>query len=148
MSDEKKYFFTMVPADRVMQHWRVVAPILEPAVDRSHGRWTMDHLLAAICLGHHALWVTYTESGEIKGAMTTQVIDYPATRIVAIQFLGGTDFEKWVDGICDLAEKYAADVGASGLETAGRFGFWKYFKKRGYARSWIMYECATQRKQL
>lgn len=137
---ETKYRFTLIPVDQCVVVWKDVRDLLEPAVERSHGRWTMEYLLAALCTGQQNLWVAYDEEGYIRGVLTTQIVFYPGSKYLAVQFLGGTDFSEWKDGILSLVERYAGDCGCNGVETVARFGFWPFIKERGYKRSYVTYE--------
>jgi hypothetical protein len=137
---KEKYKFVLVPTDHCVAIWNSVRDLLEPAVERSHGRWTMEHLLAALCTGHQSLWVGYDSEGYLRIAMTTQIVTYPGTKLVSIHFLGGTGFDDWGDDVLALMERYAGDCGCDGVEAVARFGFWPLCKSRGYDRSYVTYE--------
>ena len=50
---------TAIPSDLVFEVWKAAAPLLYPAVERSHGRWTMQTLLIALKEGKQQLWIVY-----------------------------------------------------------------------------------------
>lgn len=141
VTDSKtEYTFTLVPTGHVPYLWATAADLLRPAVERSHGRWTMDNLFSALYAGHQQLWVGYIEKDDIKFAITTEVADYPNARYLAIHFLGGTDFNSWSDDMLAMLERFAKDQSCCGVEAVARFGFWPLFKRRGYQRSYVTYE--------
>ena len=137
---ESKYRFTLIPVDQCVMVWNDVRGLLAPAVERSSGRWTTEHLLAALCTGNQSLWVAYDDEGYIRAAMTTQIVFYPGIKMLAIQFLGGDGFDEWNDGILSLVERYATDCGCKGVEAVARFGFWPFLKRRKYSRSHVTYD--------
>jgi hypothetical protein len=135
-----------VPAEYIPLEWINVYKLLQPAVERSGGRWTMDSLLLALCVGDQVLWVSRDENKVIASALTTQIVNYPNKRILAFQFLGGKGFDKWSDNMLSRMEQYAKDTDCDGMEAVGRFGFWPFFKKRGYERAYCTYQKMFQRK--
>ena len=48
-----------IPSDEVASLWKHVKEMLYPAVERSHGRWTMQTLLIALKEGKQQLWVVF-----------------------------------------------------------------------------------------
>ena len=61
---------TLVPPEHVFQVWPDIRGYLEPAVETSHGRWTLEHLLAVLYSGRSQLWIAFDDEG-IWGALTT-----------------------------------------------------------------------------
>jgi len=144
---EHKFVFTVIPPEGCPSVWPIVHDMLLPAVERADGRWTMRHLLGALCLGHQTLWVAYDNQRKIVSALTTQIVSYPNCKMLAFQFLGGMDFDQWSDDMLLLLERYATGAGCDGIEAIARFGFWPMFKRHGYARSYVTYEkLFTKRK--
>ena len=136
----EKYTFTIVPASQVPYMWSDVSKLLAPAVKRSNGRWTLDSVFGALYAGHQQLWVGYVKATDIEIAFTTEVVDYPNARYLAIHFLGGTKLDKWFNHMLDLAERFARDHSCCGVEAPARFGFWPFVKQRGYKRAYVTYE--------
>ena len=141
---EKKYTFTLIPPAVIPTQWDKVSKLLEPAVEHSHGRWSMPALFDALYTERQQLWLGYTDPDEIKFALTTEIANYPCTKLLAIQFLGGDDYSEWSDDMTAMMERFAKDMGCSGVEAVARFGFWPMFKKRGYKRAYVTYELNFQ----
>lgn len=138
----------LVPTEFVPHEFPRVYDMLKPAVDRSGGRWTMKDLLQALCLGHQNLWIVRDDEGECQSALTVQVVDYPSSRMLAVQFLGGVGFDEWSDGMLEMLENFAYDSGCTGIEAVGRFGFWPFFKRHGYSKAFCTYQKDFPRTQI
>jgi len=100
----------------------------------------MPQLYESLLAGQQNLWLAYDNEGKISGAATTMIINYPNMKMLAIQFLGGTDFDNWGNDLFTQIEKFAKDCTCEGVEAYGRFGFWPFFQKRKYKRPFITYE--------
>lgn len=138
--EDAKYTCTAVPVEEISRIWHVVSPMLKPAIDRSHGRWSIEHLYHVLLIGGQTLWIAYDSAGKITGTMTTQIIKYPCNTMLAFQFLGGTDFDGWVAVLLPMVKCYARDNHCAGVEGTARFGFWPWLKEAGFNKSYAVYE--------
>jgi hypothetical protein len=93
----------LVPANFINSLWPDVREELMRAVDRSHGRWTIEALFSCIANGQQHLWVAFDSDKNIDGVGTTEIVVYPGKRMLAVQFLGGKNFNDWV---WDMLEKF------------------------------------------
>tara|TARA_R110000803_G_scaffold3216_1_gene10923 strand:- start:30400 stop:30858 length:459 start_codon:yes stop_codon:yes gene_type:complete len=131
----------MIPPEGIAAYWHNVRGMLSPAIDRSHGRWSLEHLYYILMTGQQQLWVAYNpEGGDILGTMTTQIVTYPHNKMLAFQFLGGAEFDDWFHELSDMTEKFARDNHCAGVEGTARFGFWPRLKSAGYDKSYAVYE--------
>jgi len=130
---------SLVPLEHASSAWNDVRDYLEPAVKRCNGRWTMEHLCAAVSMGGTQLWVAFDEE-KVWGALTTEVTYYPNKRILSMHFLGGEDFDKWYHLLLEQISRYAKDMGCHSIEGVARFGFWKYLQADGFEKSAAFYE--------
>ncbi|MHC4370303.1 MAG: hypothetical protein ACYSW8_22045 [Planctomycetota bacterium] len=130
---------SLVPVEHVSSVWNDVRDYLEPAVEITNGRWTMEHLCAAISMGRTQLWIAFDDE-EVKGAMTTELTSYPAKTVLAMHFLGGKDFDDWYSDMLRQITRYALDCGCQGIEGVARFGFWKWLQEDGFKKSSAFYE--------
>jgi len=131
---------TAVPNDSVLLIWKEVAPLLYPAVERSHGRWTMQTLLAALKEGRQQLWLIYENDQPVKGVATTEILSYPNRKMLAVQYLGGSGLDTWGLSFLSIIEDFAKAAGCSGIEATARKGFWKWFKERDYQDAYTVFE--------
>ena len=130
----------LIPPEQISFMWKKVREQLRPAVKRSQGRWTLEHLLVSLVTGQQHLWVVWDEAGESKGCVTTQIVNYPNSQMLAFQFLGGEDFDGWYPDMLKILEAFALDGGCDGVEGTARFGFWKWLEKDGFDKSYAVYE--------
>ena len=129
-----------IPAGKILEIWPAVSSMLHPAVERSHGRWTMPSLLSALKNGSQQLWIIYEENEPIKGVATTEILSYPNRKMLAVQYLGGNGLNTWGLAILDVFQKFAKATGCSGIEATARKGFWKWFKEHGYEDAYTVFE--------
>lgn len=130
---------TLVPPDHVFDIWPEIRGYLEPAVETSHGRWTMEHLLAVICNGRSQLWIAFDDEA-IWGALTTEITHYPAKRCLSMHFLGGVEFDKWYSDMLKQVSRFGKEMDCDGIEGTARFGFWKFLKQDGFEKCAAFYE--------
>ena len=130
---------SLVPLEHVSGAWNDVRHYLEPAIDRCNGRWTMEHLCAAVAMGNTQLWIAFDDE-KVWGALTTEITCYPAKRILSMHFIGGEDFDSWYGLLLSRITDYAKDMGCDGIEGVARFGFWKFLQADGFKKSSAFYE--------
>tara|TARA_R110002012_G_scaffold6783_3_gene32493 strand:- start:498 stop:950 length:453 start_codon:yes stop_codon:yes gene_type:complete len=131
---------TAIPSDLVFEVWKAAAPLLYPAVERSHGRWTMQTLLIALKEGKQQLWIVYEKDSPIKGVATTEILSYPNRKMLAVQYLGGNDLNTWGMSFLHIIEDFAKVMKCSGIEATARKGFWKWFKEDNYEDAYTVFE--------
>lgn len=130
---------TLVPPEHVFQVWPDIRGYLEPAVETSHGRWTLEHLLAVLCNGRSQLWIAFDDE-RIWGALTTEITNYPAKRCLSMHFLGGTEFDRWYSDMLKQISNFGKEMDCDGIEGTARFGFWKFLKQDGFEKCAAFYE--------
>jgi hypothetical protein len=136
----KKHTISLVPMDHCSKVWNQVRFYFSDAVDRSNGRWSLEHLLASFVSGHYQLWIAYDDEKTINGVLATQVVYYPCKTCLALHFLGGVDFDNWYDDLLKEITIFAKESGCDALEGVARKGFWKWFKNDGFVREATFYE--------
>ncbi len=137
---EANHTIALVPTTYLATLWPDVSEQLGKAIARSKGRWSMEMLFASILNGHQHLWVAFDENKEISGVGTTELVDYPNKRMLAIQFLGGDRFNERVWDMLDRFHDWARDNQCAGIEATARMGFWQWLKQDGFDRSYVVYE--------
>jgi hypothetical protein len=134
------YKVTAVSREHVRNIWKHAKPWLQPAVEMSGGRWTIDYILAALVLGEQTLWVVLDDDGKIVGAATTELVSYPEITSIAVHFLGGENFEDFWHDLFIAMRDLGISRGCKMIECNARFGFWKWFKKEGMHKTSAFYE--------
>ncbi len=136
---EHAYRINLIPAQFCVDVWPDIRGYLQPAVERSGGRWTMEHILSGLLLGQQGLWVI-KNNNTVAGVLTTEIVNYPAKKMLAIHFLGGEQIDAWYWVMSDALVQHAQRCGCAGIETSARAGFWKWFKQDGFVKSSVFYE--------
>ena len=137
---EITHTIALVPPNYIHSLWFDVRDHLGRAVERSNGRWNIESLYAAIASEHQHLWLAFDKDNQIDGAGTTEFVDYPCKRMLAVQFLGGSKFNDWCWDMMNRFNSWATDNGCQGIEVTGRAGFGKWLKQDGYQRAYTVYE--------
>tara|TARA_R100000908_G_C3732748_1_gene131591 strand:- start:410 stop:883 length:474 start_codon:yes stop_codon:yes gene_type:complete len=138
--DSVKHTISLVPMDHCSTIWNQVRVHFVESIERSNGRWSMEHLLAALVSGQYQLWIAYDEEKTINGVLATQVIQYPCRSNLAMHFCGGVDFDNWYVDLLAEISKFAKESNCSALEGVARKGFWKWFKEDGFSKETPFYE--------
>ena len=128
-----------VPAEYVKQVWPDVKDYLDGAAAYTHGRYEVEDILDSIIGYDHTLWIAFTEEG-IKGAVVTNIIDYPRKRMLCMSFCGGVELDEWKDPMLQLLQKWAYDNDCDGIEATARLGWGKIFKSDGHKPLWQTFE--------
>ncbi len=130
---------SLVPLEHAASAWNDVRDYLEPAVETANGRWTMEHLCAAVVMGNTQLWIACDDE-KVWGCLTTEVTQYPAKKVLSMHFLGGEEFDQWYNLLLEQITRYSLDMGCDGIEGVARFGFWKYLQADGFEKTSAFYE--------
>ena len=136
----------LIPPNYVHTLWDEVESHLAPAVARSHGRWDMQSLYEAMRNMEQNLWVAFNnEDNVIEGVGTTEFVFYPKKKMLAMQYLGGINFNSWVWDMHERFNSWAKDNKCDGIEGTARHGFWKWLEQDGFIRSYTTYEKEVSR---
>lgn len=135
------YSVSLIPLERCYAEWQNARVFLEPAIERSGGRWRNEYVFAALIMGRHQLWEIHDEEG-IVSAFTTEFCHYPEKKTLAIHFLGGKGMEDFYADLSETVTKYAREAGCDAIECNARSGFWTWFKHDGFDKVSVFYEKA------
>ena len=137
---EITHTITMVPPNYLNSLWPDVREQLARAIKRSHGRWNMEFLYASILNGNQQLWLSFDAENNIDGVGTTEILQYPEKRMIAVQFLGGDRVNDWVWDMLEKFKDFGRDNDCTGIEATARMGFWKWLEQDDFSRSYVVYE--------
>lgn len=127
-----------IPEENLTTIWPIVVPMLRPPVKMSGGRVTMATLFRGLVERRSQLWVAHQEDQKVMAAFVTRVAQYPARRLVTVDCVGGTGMELWVSEAQATFRRYAADMGCSGVELAGRIGWARVLAPYGWTRDFAV----------
>ena len=120
------------------RYFELARPYLERAINYSDGRYSPLAVFEDIKSGNQQLWVI-TE-GNIIGAATTKIVDYPERRTLFIQFMSGDDFSFWRGEGYERIAQYAKEKGCDSIEFFGRPGLKKHARELGFEATYTVFE--------
>jgi hypothetical protein len=118
--------------------WPEVVRMLEPSVETSKGKFTVDDIRAEIAEGALVLWVVVSDKVPVA-FYTTRLLEYPGRRAMAMDWLGGSGLLSWRDAALDEMEKHARANGCQHLEGYGRLAWGRVLKRRGWKPEYVAY---------
>ena len=90
------------------------------------------------------LWVAFENEDNYYGAVVTEVFQYPQMRALIMHFTGGKRLPKWKKPMLEVLQKFAKENDCDVIESYGRPGWAKVFKKDGYEQRFIFYELPVE----
>jgi len=105
-------------------------PWLEAALELSGGTHTLDDVVQAIIKGEMQFWPAP------KGCAVTEIVNYPRKKVLHI-FLAGGEMEQIID-MDDSAVEFAKMNGCTGMSIAGRRGWKRVLKDKGYVETFTV----------
>ena len=78
-------YVSLVPPAHIESAWPSLAPLLEPAVERSNDRWTMDHLFEWALRNEKQIWIVFDDKNIIHCVAVTQNVFYPSSKMLSIE---------------------------------------------------------------
>lgn len=113
--------------------------MLAKAVATAAGRMDTDDVLEYIKQGTYLLWLAAVE-GEVVAALTTRVIEYPKTRALVIDWIGGSKMKLWLPTAMQAMKDHAAVNNCQHLEGYGREAWMRWLAKDGWKPDYIAYK--------
>ena len=135
--------FSAVPKEALDIVWGDVKKLLEPAVETAKGKMTLKDVYEYIKKDIYSLWVVMEET-KIVAVVTTRVIQYPESRALALDFIGGKRMKHWLPKAQKVINKFARDNGCIRIESHGRPGWEKMWKEYGYKKRFVFYELPVE----
>lgn len=126
--------------------WPEVVRMLEPAVTRSNGRFTLPDVRDEILRGELVLWLVVQDSVP-KAFYTTRISDYPSRRALVIDWLGGADMDLWLDVAIGEMQSHARTNRCEHLEFCGRAGWKKVLVNRGWKPEYVAFRMELNDEQ-
>jgi hypothetical protein len=118
---------TIVPREHLYEVLPYITCFVKKASEWTLGRMSTADILGSMFNPAVTTWILFDDRNITYGYLTTQIIDYPQARHMAM-------LDECVDLVFDTFEQYARDSGCDGLEITGRPAWWKHIKDRGYAQ--------------
>jgi hypothetical protein len=130
---------SLVPSGHIDDVWPAVAGYIQNALKYTDGRYELEDVLDQLQHHGHLLWIAFDEE-RIKGAVVTQIMDYPRKRYLGCPFVTGDDFTSWKAPMFEMLQRFARDNDCVGLEATARLGWSRVFKNDGYEAMWQTFQ--------
>lgn len=124
-----------IPTEHVPAVWSAVEGYVDDALHHARGCYAAEDIYQQLLSGTHHLWIAF-EGTDIKGAVITQVVQYPRKRALNCYMAGGNDFASWKTPMMELLSKFAIDNSCECFEATGRPGWIRMFKNEGCEVVW------------
>jgi hypothetical protein len=137
---------TWVPTEHVEFVWPNIREFMMGAAEFTFGRFTAEDIKNELLRrqGEQQLWVAFEDKDNFYGAVVTEVYQYPQMRALIMHFTGGKQLPKWKTPMLKILQQFAADNECDAIESYGRPGWAKVFKKDGYEQRFIFYELPVE----
>lgn len=135
-----------VPTEVVPEIWDIVQEVLEKSIATSHGNFSPHDVLDHIMENYYMLWVA-TVDGKIVAAMTTRVMEYPNSRSLAVDWIGGSQMHKWLPMFQKMVVDHAKLNGCNQIEGYGRKAWVRWLGKYGYKPNYIAFRMEIENGQ-
>lgn len=124
------------------EHYDVIWPhihaYMEGAAKYTYGRFEAEDIKENLKTKEQQLWIAFND--YIKGAVVTEIIQYPRMRTLVMHFTGGKELQSWKQPMLNILQKYAKEKGCDVIESMGRSGWSKVFKDDGFKPRLTYYE--------
>ena len=137
---------TWVPTEHIEFVWPNIREYMIGAAEYTFGRFTAADIKSELLRkqGQQQLWVAFEDKDNFYGAVVTEVFQYPQMRALIMHFTGGKQLPKWKTPMLKILQQFAADNECDAIESYGRPGWAKVFKKEGYEQRFIFYELPVE----
>jgi len=105
-------------------------PWLEAAIERAGGTHTLSDVVQSVVEGKMQFWPAP------RGCAVTEIIKYPQKKVLHI-FLAGGDMDQILD-MDSSAVEFAKMNGCTGISIAGRRGWKRVLKNKGYEETFTV----------
>ena len=122
---------TVVPTEVLDVVWTQVKPMIEMAIKTTRPRYDINSVRYALDNGELLLWLVL-DGTEPVAALTTRIADYPHSRGLCLDWIGGKRMREWLPMAHDIMRKYAYDNDCTHLEGYGRKAWGRWLEKYGW----------------
>jgi len=124
------------------EHYDKVWPDIESymigAARYTHGRFKVEDIKHGLVKNNQQLWIAFNYN--IKGAVITEIIQYPQMQALIMHFTGGKELPSWKNEMLATLQSYARDKNCDIIESYGRRGWERIFKNDGFKSKFMFYE--------
>jgi len=133
--------FTPVPMRFLDFVWPTVEPLLKPATDISHEKYSVGDIYKGILDGTYVLWVVVDQDDTVLAAVTSRIVQYPGPRkAMILDWVGGSRMSEWMPSSHRVMVEYARENGCTHLEASGRAAWGRYMARYGWKPDHVAYK--------
>lgn len=126
----------------IERYWPHVAPLLQKALDKGQGDYSLEDIKDRLTARKYQLWVWHVDNKIITAAVTC-IAELPQTNICCLLLIGGKGLKLWKDDGAKIIEAWARDKGCSALEGYDTRSWLRILMQHGWKKVWV-----TIRKEL
>jgi hypothetical protein len=134
-----------VPQEYIEIVWPQIEEFMEGAAKYMYGRFNVDDIKEGLFTKPQQLWIAFTDEEIIKGAVVTQVLNYPRMNTLVMHFTGGVDLKEWKPSMLELLQRFAKENECAVIESYGREGWSKVFQNDGFKSRFMFYELPVEK---
>lgn len=138
MEADKLMNISLVLPEHYEAIWPDINDYMDGAAKYTHGRFKVEDIKHGLIKNNQQLWIAFDDN--IKGAVITEIIQYPQIRALIMHFTGGIKLPTWKDEMLKTLQSYARDKGCNTIESYGRRGWERVFKNDGFKSKFMFYE--------
>lgn len=122
--------------------WFDVEEMIAESLKYSDGKFSLDSVYQNLKTAALQLWII-SEDKKIKAFIITQIIQYPAKKILVFMFIGGSEFEAW-EHFIETFKSFAKHHHCEAIEGYGRKGWFKKIMNLGFEQIHSVYRLALE----
>tara|TARA_R100000900_G_scaffold102223_1_gene79203 strand:- start:101 stop:514 length:414 start_codon:yes stop_codon:yes gene_type:complete len=134
---------SLVPKEHIPVVWDNIKEYAAGCAKYTFGRFTAEDMLEGLLTKDQQLWIAF-DNVSIHAFWVTEVITYPQIKTLVMHFVGGKNIKAWGNIGLKQLQEFARDTGCSKIESYGRPGWEKIWKKQGYEKKLVFYELPVE----
>tara|TARA_R110002012_G_scaffold3223_2_gene15033 strand:- start:2645 stop:3058 length:414 start_codon:yes stop_codon:yes gene_type:complete len=134
---------SLVPKEHIPVVWDNIKEYAAGCAKYTFGRFTAEDMLEGLLTKDQQLWIAFDDV-SIHAFWVTEVITYPQIKTLVMHFVGGKNIKAWGNIGLKQLQEFARDTGCSKIESYGRPGWEKIWKKQGYEKKLVFYELPVE----
>lgn len=127
--------FYKVPVEEIKFYWPSAKGLVQEALDAVECYQTTDTVLTSLLAGTQELWMM-----EDVGLIITQVFQAPTAKICFLMYCAGNNISAMLEDTEDSIVAWARTLGCTRVCLAGRFGWFRKLKFKGYRPTGVILE--------
>lgn len=129
---------TVVPPQVLDVVWDKVKPMIELAIRTTRPRYDINSVRDGLDQGELLLWLVL-DGTEPVAALTTRIVEYPHSKALCLDWIGGKRMKEWLPLAHDIMRKYGRDNGCTHLEGYGRRAWGRWLEKYSWEPEYIAF---------